>query len=680
MKSSQIPAPAWLILLALGHVSSLMLIRAGPAVRYQHYPSWSVMLTEGPTWPLIVIGIQIAIVWWGVRDLPVRGLRSHVSRRWLPLGIAVLLTSAALSRSPTTWLAELLFASLIEILALATVVLLVTSLTGPALKRVGDLLNRALGPRSGTGPEPGGPDTFAWSIAIGVTVVASLLAWFAYERHPHVPDEVAYLIHAKYFAGGLLSLPTPAVPEAFRADLFTYEAARWFSPVPPGWPAALSIGILMGAGWLVNPILGGLNVVLGYVALREWYPRRTARIASLLLATSPWSLFMAMNFMTHTFTLTCALVGAVGVGRLRRSRGLKWAIIAGVAIGLVGLTRPLEGLITAGLLGLWSLSARGRSLRFAPTLVLALTTLLTSAAVLPYNRALSGSATTFPLIAYTDSVYGPGTNQLGFGASRGLGWSGFDPLPGHGILDVGINAALNLFQLNTELLGWATGSLLLLFGFFTFARLGRSDWAMTAAGATIIGIHSFYWFGGGPDFGARYWYLIIFPAIALSASALERLELHADRVMADGGTRVLLGGGILSLVALLVFVPWRASDKYHHYRGMRPDVRRLASAGTLADGLVLVRGCQHPDYSSAVGYNPLDLRTRQPVFVWDRGVETHRRLADAFADRPFFIVDGPTFTGNGYRVIAGPLTPEGFVEASTAITLQRGTYPERCPE
>ena len=36
-----------------------------------------------------------------------------------------------------------------------------------------------------------------------------------------------------------------------------------------------------------------------------------------------------------------------------------------------------------------------------------------------------------------------GTNDLGFGANRGLGWSGLDPFPGHGVLDVIVNAALN---------------------------------------------------------------------------------------------------------------------------------------------------------------------------------------------------------------------------------------------
>src|SRR5690606_10366434 len=130
---------------------------------------------------------------------------------------------------------------------------------------------------------------------------------------PHVPDEVIYLYHARYFAAGMLTMPAPPVPEAFNIDLMTYEPTRWYSPVPPGWPAALSVGVLLGAPWLVNPVLNALNVLLASMLLHAVYDRRTARLAVLLLAVSPWFLFMGMNFMTHTFTLTCALAAAVAV-------------------------------------------------------------------------------------------------------------------------------------------------------------------------------------------------------------------------------------------------------------------------------------------------------------------------------------------------------------------------------
>src|SRR3979490_1995849 len=119
--------------------------------------------------------------------------------------------------------------------------------------------------------------------------------------------------------GETLSMPAPPVPAAFDMDLMTIEPTRWFSPVQPGWPAVLAVGERLGVPWLVNPLLAGLNVLLPFALVRELYERRTARVAVLLLAVSPWHVFMAMNFMTHTVSLTFALGAAVLVAWSRRT-------------------------------------------------------------------------------------------------------------------------------------------------------------------------------------------------------------------------------------------------------------------------------------------------------------------------------------------------------------------------
>ena len=79
--------------------------------------------------------------------------------------------------------------------------------------------------------------------------MAAGLSVAVYQRHPHIPDEIAYIVHARYFAQGASSMPLPPVAEAFELDLMTYEDDRWYSPVPPGWPAVLAVGERMGVGW-----------------------------------------------------------------------------------------------------------------------------------------------------------------------------------------------------------------------------------------------------------------------------------------------------------------------------------------------------------------------------------------------------------------------------------------------
>jgi hypothetical protein len=118
----------------------------------------------------------------------------------------------------------------------------------------------------------------------------------------------------------------------------------------------------------------------------------------------------------------------------------------------------------------------------------------------------------------------------------------------------------------------------------------------------------------------------------------------------------MAGSFLLVLVTLLVFVPWRARDKYFHYRGMRPDVRAMAADPALRDGLVLIRGNRHPDYASAVVYNPLTVDSPAPLFTWDRSDTVRAALVAAYPAKKFWLVDGPTVSGDGFRIVAGPMT------------------------
>ena len=120
--------------------------------------------------------------------------------------------------------------------------------------------------------------------------------------------------------------------------------------------------------------------------------------------------------------------------------------------------------------------------------------------------------------------------------------------------------------------------------------------------------------------------------------------------------RVILAVVFLCAVAAIDYLPWRSIDKYHHYLGMRPDIRQIAARHHFTDELVLVRGERHPDYMSAAIYNPLDLQARQPLFAWDCDAETRKRALEAYPDRKVWLVDGPSITKRGFEVVAGPLT------------------------
>lgn len=658
----------WAGLLALGQAATLAMVHAGPQVRYQHYVVPWKLTAEAP-WALAIFVAECFAVAWGVSrsDVTQRALRHLDGWRLGVVLASFVLTSATGSMYLPAYAAELVFAPIVQIVHLGAVLLFATSLSRSTRNRVAAMMVRVIGPDAGTDLSPGRPDRLAWTLAIGVAVIAAGLAIVSYERHPHVPDEVVYLLQARYLVEGMLSLPLPPVHGAFNIDLMTYQFDRWFSPVPPGWPFLLATATAIGATWLLNPLLGGINILLASTVLRELYPLRTARIAIILLAASPWHLFMSMNIMTHTATLTAALGAAAAVARLRRDPRLRWAVLGGVSIGIVGLIRPLEAVPVALLLGFWSLGAKGARIRLLPSIMLTFATFVTSLLVLPYNKQLTGSVATFPIMAYTDATYGAGTNALGFGPDRGLPFSGLDPFPGHGPIDVLVNTNFNLFQTNIELLGWATGSLLVIAVFLVSRNLRRSDAYMLAVIGSVAGIHAFYYFSGGPDFGARYWYLTIVPCIALAARGIVTLESRLNTSRVGEGARVIAAASLLTAIAVLIFVPWRAADKYHHYRGMQPHVRELATAPATRGSIILIRGRRHPDFASAFTYNSLDLTDGSTVFAWDRGPDVRRELVQAYPGRTFWIVEGPTVSGAGFAVTAGPLRGDQLIARQDSV-------------
>lgn len=646
----------WFVLLVAGQGAALSLILAGKGVWYPHYQPWRLVRASHAAATAILV-VQLAAVIWGMRGrwgATVAWLRGLAPPALLLAGGGFLVgLSAVASRGPRVYAGELLLSTVLQLLSLGTVTLLAVSLDDGAAGRAAGRLTRILGGEDGPVPGPF-LDPFAVRCAVAVVAACTFLAFVTYEAVPHLPDEIVYLFHARYFAQGLLQLPPPPVPVAFDVDLVYFDDARMFSPVPPGWPAILAIGVRVGAPWLVNPVLSGVCILLVHALMRKLDTPRTARMVTLLLAVSPWFLFLGMSLMTHTATLACALAAALGVAVARERQAMLPAAMAGVATGVVGLIRPLEGMAVALVMGIWSLGARHRWFRLLPSAALTAVTAATAALTLPYNAALTGSARRFPIMMYVDKYYAPGANDMGFGPNRGMGWGGLDPWPGHGLRDVLLNSLLNGAALNYELLGWGCGSLLLIVALLCSRRLRALDVAMLACIALVVFLHAFYWFSGGPDFAARYWFLIIVPCLVLVARAPGALQ-GLDTPSAARTTVAMLA---LSASAMLTWMPWRAVDKYHGYRFMTGDMRAFARSHEWGRALVLVRGLRHPDYHMASLENPIGLtNTSRTIYAWDRSTAVRRATVAAFPDRPVFIIDGPTVTGGGFRLVAGPLLP-----------------------
>lgn len=657
-------AAGWSSLALIGQAVALQMVNAGHGVNYQHFKLPGSLAIDSKLL-LGAVTMQALIVLTGLwfhRDV-IRARLSGRFRTWEILGIGsiIFVTAATVSREIGYYIQELPFATFIQLINLANLMLAVIAIPESGMTA---FRQRLRGLIEG---EILGVSRLIWISAVTTTLLSALLCVLAYERHPHLGDEVAYLYHARYLAGGSLYMPLPPVLEAFNLDLMDYDQHRWFFSPPQGWPLVLAIGVLLGAPWLVNPVLAGLCVILLYVLVRELYDRRTATLSALLLGASPWHILLGMSFMTHTAALFFMLAAAAGAALARRSGRIHWALLSGLSAGMVGMIRPLEGVIVAGLVGVWILGLGGSRLKTTSIAVWAAGCSVIGASILYYNKILTGKATTFPIMAWADKYFGVNSNAMGFGPDRGMGWP-LDPYPRHGLPDVIVNSNLNITSINIELFGWSTGSIIFIAIFLILRKMRGGDLHFLALWVLVFTAHIFYWFSGGPDFGARYWYLMIGPCVVFTARGAQELMHRLTKDRADEG--VAKNSGVYAMLILLValslatFLPWRAVDKYYHYLGMRGDVAEMAAKNRFGKSLVLIRGNKFPDFASAAIYNPLDLVNGETIYAWDENEVVHSKLLRSYSDRLVWILEGPSITRHGYRIVEGPVSAQKLLSAS----------------
>jgi hypothetical protein len=365
--------------------------------------------------------------------------------------------------------------------------------------------------------------------------------------------------------------------------------------------------------------------------------------------------------MSHAFALLLAVAGAALLERAAARGGALRPLAAGLCFGLLVAVRPLDGVVAGTLAGAAALVARvplPRLVAYAAGCALG------AAVLLAYDARVTGDPFSVPFNWYTDRLWHPGANRMGFGPEVGPPpdalWGNLDPLPGHGLRDVLLNLNQNLVNVNVELFGWGVGSLALVILHAACGRPSRLDRALGLAALVLVAAHAPYWFAGGPDFGARYWFLASVPLVWLSLRGAETLagRLAALPGAAPAGPRVAAAVVALCAVGLAVFGSWRAVARYPDYRGFHADAARIARSHDLAGSLVFVRAPAEADWASWLAASDPLLREAAPVFARDLGTDANARVARAFPARRVFFVLGRSAAGDGAaRLVAGPLPP-----------------------
>ena len=627
---------ASLLALALaGQACALQLIDAPPYSVYQRYFSWnqnefawSQMIDLFHLLPLLGLVVQSIIVirlsqalWPTVKE-KVPNLLTR--RRTILCLFLLMFISVLFSTNILRYSAELVMTGWVALISALNLALVATAVPADSLEKIIEWLkSRIESDSEGKTSIRTMNRVLPWLIVVWVVVVSALLSSLVFERVPHIPDDVSYLFQAKYFSTGHLSLPVPPNNASFAISNVVNDGTKWFAYGFPGWPLVLAVGMLFGFPWLVNPFLAGITVLLFHTLIRRLYGWPTAHAAVLLLAVSPQFLFTSASFMAHTASGVWLLVALLGVQNERTSKRGLWGILAGVSLGLLFLTRPLEGLLTGLVVGLWALGILG-GVRLGPRGLAGFMAacVIVGAAIFPYNYALTGNPTYSAHLKWSDQSWYPGADRIGFGSNIGnVGWPHIDPLPGHGPVDVVVNANKNFYMANFELFGWSFGSLVFVALMVLLGTRQKADWIFMALAVAVVAGHSVYWFSGGPDFRARYWYQALLPFVLLTVRGVQILQqqLIARGIAFRAASRVTVFVVAASLIAFINVIPWRSFGKYYHYRGMSGEVKRLAQTHKFGVSLVFIQEKYQGDYASAFVLNPPTLQEPTTIYALDAG-------------------------------------------------------------
>lgn len=476
----------------------------------------------------------------------------------------------------------------------------------------------------------------AAAFVLAVCIAYALLSFGAIA---HLEDEAAYLFQARTIAGGALwAAPPPAeAREALHFYLLTVEGDRWFSVTMPGWPAVLSLGVLIGAPWLVNPLLAAASVLVAHALVRRLADRGIANLTAVLMVSSPWLHGIGGSMMPHALTLAATLGAALAIAKTRDMRlpgALALVLAAGSLMGLVFLVRPQEGLVVAVVAGLWILFRRPLSTALLSAFAYGVGCLLIGGLLLFWNLLMTGDPTHLVQSEYLDRLWVGGSNRFGFGPDIGPPerWGALDVFwPGHTPLEAVVNAQHSLSELSLEMYGWSIGSLVLALLAVRWAPWRGLAGMMILVSAMTIVAHLFYWHTAGYYVGPRYWFMLFAPVAVLSAmgasSLVQRLSGKGDGAQRLGALMIVL------MLQGMVMSGWRLTEHFPNYNGYNAFYRTLAEDSALTNGLIFVHDGSDNAYGPAIGLTEPGMQEGKPIFLRPGSGDANQRAAAAFPGR-----------------------------------------------
>ncbi|GAB4520920.1 MAG: hypothetical protein OHK0046_31650 [Anaerolineae bacterium] len=305
-------------------------------------------------------------------------------------------------------------------------------------------------------------------------VMAAVISDTVFNRLPHLEDELAYLFQARIFTQGDLVIDIPEPRTSFwQPFVLDYdETGKRFGKYSPGWPALLAVGVMLGNAWVINAFCAALTAALVYRLGHEIFNPEVGVVAAALVALSPMALLLNATLMGHTSALFTFTLFMYAFWRItQRRRAAWWGVLAGIALGLLVINRPLTAIgvvipfiLWSGLLVLRVIytdirhANSGEPVRYPfqetvntlrPLVILGVITIILGLALPIFNYAASGNPRqNLYLLQWP-------YDQVGFGSCCGR--SSLNGGEGHTILKGILHTRYDLSMTAADLFGWQAG-------------------------------------------------------------------------------------------------------------------------------------------------------------------------------------------------------------------------------
>jgi hypothetical protein len=384
------------------------------------------------------------------------------------------------------------------------------------------------------------PRTFALLLGVATCLLTLFFGWRLFHWQPVTIDELAQEWQARLLTMGRVAARGEPHAEFFSTMQTVQVDGRWFGQFPIGGPALVSIGMLFGAPWLINPLLAGCAAIAVYRFAAATSSEAQARGVAVLFALSPFVLFIAGSELHHAGTLAAIWMSLAALPVWLASEtdadARRPAALIGAGVGIAATIRPYDAAIVALVIGLFQLRHAGRRWwLYRSLLVQAFVGAAPVMALLAVNSATTGHPFTFGY----DVLHGP-EHRPGFHMSP----LGFEHTPRHGLYAI----SSYLMRLNITLLAWPIPALLLVVATLAWQRRAtRWDHLLLAMlGAVLIGY--FWYWGIGSFVGPRFLYVAA-PVFLIYIARLPGVLL--DRIH-----RPALRAAVVLLIPLWLLTAW----------------------------------------------------------------------------------------------------------------------------